>query len=235
MADQRIRMGESRRARSLRRWYRKAFVKALLPAALTHAVVIFGFVAPEPGVRYDSVAGEIHVIDMPPETKIPPPPEEIPRPATPVLGTVDVAETVTIAETEVTRGQEVVEIVAQPGAPPPPPAPEEPPREGFTFTPYTVKPKCQSGCTPEEIVKHIPPILRKAGVDCDLTMGIRIDTSGQVTATDVLRPSGKSACDIAVSEWAHTTTWTAAYNRDQAVAVWIAQPVHVTSRSSSGP
>lgn len=234
MAEHRIRMGESKRGKSLQRWYRKAFVKALLPAILAHAVVIFGLVVPEPGIRYDSVGGELDVIDMPPETKIPPPPEEIPRPATPVLGTVDVAETVTIAETEVTRGQEVAEIVAEAGAPPPP-APEEPSRESFTFTPYTVKPKCRSGCTPEEIVKHIPPILRKAGIDCDLTMGIRIDTAGQVTATDVLRPSGTSACDVAVSEWAHTTTWTVAYNRDQAVAVWIAQPVHVTSGNSSGP
>ena len=79
------------------------------------------------------------------------------------------------------------------------------------------------------IVDHIPRILRKTGLDCDLTVGIKIDTSGRVAATDVIRPSGMSACDIAVSEWARTTTWTVAYNRDQAVTVWIAQPVHVTS------
>lgn len=235
MADQRIRLGQSKRGRSLQRWYRKAFVRALLPALLVHAVVIFGFVAPEPGIRYDSAGGEIDVIDMPPEAKIPPPPEELARPATPVLGTVEVAEGVTIAETEVTEGQSVAEISGEPGAPPPAPKPVEPSRESFTFTPYTVKPKCRTGCTPEEIVGHIPPILRKAGIDCDLTVGIRIDIAGHVTATDVIRPSGMSACDIAVSEWAHTTSWTVAYNRDQPVAVWIAQPVHVTSSRSSGP
>ena len=229
MADEKIRLGQSKRGRSLQRWYRRAFVRSLSPAILLHAIVILGFVAPEPDVRYDSGGEEIAVVDMPPEAKIPPPPEEIARPAKPVLGDVDVAETVTIAETDLVENQEVAEVAAEPSAPPPAPKAVEPPKQTFTFTPYTVKPKCRSGCTPEEIVKHIPPILRKAGIDCDLTVGIRIDTAGRVTATDMLRPSGMSACDVAVAEWAVTTSWTVAYNRDEAVAVWIAQPVHVTS------
>ncbi|MDX1661014.1 MAG: energy transducer TonB [Gemmatimonadota bacterium] len=229
MAEEKIRMGTSKRGMSLDSWYRKAFFKALAPVVFAHGVVIFGFVMPEPGIDYESSGGEIAVIDMPPEARIPPPPEEIARPATPVVGGAEVAETVTIAEADVVEGQEVPEISGEPSAPPPEPKAIEPARETFTFTPYTLKPKCREGCSPEAIVKHIPPLLRKAGFDCDLTVGIRIDISGHVTATDVIRPSGMSACDIAVSKWARTTNWTVAYNRDQPVAVWIAQPVHVTA------
>jgi len=54
-------------------------------------------------------------------------------------------------------------------------------------------------------------------------MGMRIDTSGNVTATDLLRSSGNSACDTAAQQWAKTTRWSTAYNRDQPVVVWISQ------------
>ena len=110
--------------------------------------------------------------------------------------------------------------------------PAAPPAEEttFSFTPYTVKPKCQSGCTAEDILRHVPPMLKRSGVQCDVTVGIRIDLQGQVTATDMLRSSGNEACDRAAQEWARTTRWTTAYNRDQAVAVWIAQPVSIQTQ-----
>lgn len=219
------RMGRSKRGVALDAGYRTALLKALVPVTLVHAILILGLVAPRSGQSWESGGREMAVVDMPPETRIPPPPEEIPRPATPVLGTVDVAETVTIAETEIVENQEVVEAAEPAGPPPAPAAPDV--GERFSFTPYTVKPKCRSGCTPEEIVKRIPQPFRRAGFSCELTMGIRIDTAGRVTATDVLRPSGYSACDAAVADWALTTSWTVAYNRDQPVAVWIAQPVQV--------
>lgn len=100
----------------------------------------------------------------------------------------------------------------------------------FTFTPYTVKPKCESGCSAEDILRHVPPLLQRSGVQCDLTVGMRIDTEGKVTATDLLKPSGNAACDKAAEQWARTTKWTTAYNRDQAVTVWIAQPVTITTQ-----
>jgi periplasmic protein TonB len=99
----------------------------------------------------------------------------------------------------------------------------------FAFTPYTVKPRCQSRCDAEDILGHVPPLLKRSGVSCTLTVGIRIDTGGAVTATDVLRSSGNSSCDQAAQAWARTTRWTTAYNRDQAVTVWIAQPLTITT------
>lgn len=100
----------------------------------------------------------------------------------------------------------------------------------FTFTPYTLKPRCETGCSPEDILRHIPPLVQRGGVQCDLTVGLHIDMEGKVTATDVLKTSGNPACDKAAEQWAVTTKWSTAYNRDQAVPVWIAQPVSIKTQ-----
>ena len=192
-------------------------------AILVHALLLIFFVTPR-GEGFEASAEEIEVIDVPPEIKIPPPPEEIARPATPVISDEPVEEDITIAETEITENEPV------PEAPPPPPAAAEEVGSTFTFTPYTVKPKCQGGCTPEDIPRHVPPMLKRSGVSCTLTVGIRIDTRGNVTATDLLRSSGNNACDQAAQAWAKTTRWSTAYNRDQAVVVWIAQPVTIETQ-----
>jgi TonB family protein len=179
-------------------------------------------VAPR-GEGFETGIEELEVIDVPPEVKIPPPPEEIARPATPIIAEEPVEEDITIAETEITANEPV------PEAPPPSPTREEP-GNTFEFTPSTVKPKCRSGCTAEDILRHVPPMLKRSGVSCSLRMGIRIDTSGNVTATDLLKSSGNSACDQAVQEWAKTTRWSTAYNRDQAVVVWIDQPITIETQ-----
>ena len=49
---------------------------------------------------------------------------------------------------------------------------------------------------------HFSPRVEKPGLVA-LTVGIRIDTSGNVTATDLLRSSGNSACDQAAQTWAN--------------------------------
>ena len=191
-------------------------------AILVHALLLVFFVTPR-GEGFTAGIDELEVIDVPPEIKIPPPPEEIARPATPVISDEPVEEDITIAETEITENEPV------PEAPPPPPASDEV-GSTFTFTPYTVKPKCQNGCTADDILRHVPPMLKRSGVSCTLTVGIRIDTSGNVTATDLLRSSGNGACDQAAQTWAKTTRWSTAYNRDQAVVVWIAQPVTIETQ-----
>lgn len=200
--------------------YNKYFWVFTGVALTIHVLLIFFLVTPRGG-EFEARAEELEVIEIPPEIKIPPPPEEIARPATPVIAEEPVEEDITIAETTIEENEPV------PDAPPPPPSAEPEVGNSFTFTPYTVKPKCKSGC--DQVLKYIPPLLRKSGVNCSLTVGIRIDTGGRVTATDILKPSGNSACDQAVQQWAKTTTWTTAYNRDQPVVVWIAQPVSVST------
>jgi outer membrane biosynthesis protein TonB len=190
-------------------------------AAVVHALLIVFFVAPR-ATGFERGIDEFEVIDIPPEIKIPPPPEEIARPATPVISEEPVEEDITIAETDIVEDQVV------PDAPPPPPAAEGVGNQ-FTFTPYTVKPKCEKGCTADDILRYVPPLLKRSGISCSLTVGIRIDTSGAVSATDLLKSSGNPSCDSAAETWARTTEWTTAFNRDQPVVVWIAQPVSITT------
>ena len=208
----------------LRKSFGRLFAAFVAVAALVHAVLIFFLVTPR-GIGYEGRADELVVVPIPPEIQIPPPPEEIARPATPVIaaGPDAVDEDITIAETDIRQDQPL------PEAPPPlvsVPAEREV-ASTYTFTPYTVAPRCKTACSSEDVIRHVPPLLKRVGFRCALTLGIRIDTNGNVTATDMLTSSGNSACDSAAQEWAWTTTWTVAYNRDQPVAVWIAQPLAI--------
>lgn len=218
---------EAGRNAGFRKTYTRWLMRSLLAAALVHLVVIVFFVAPSRTSTFASDSEEMVAIEMPPETKIPPPPEEIARPATPVVAAEPVDEEITIAETMIEVDQPVPEA---PPAPSAPAAVEADNTEHFTFTPYTVRPKCRSNCAPEDIVRNIPKVARRAGLTCELTVGIKVDRSGSVTAIDLLKPSGSVVCDTAVRRWAAETTWTVAYNRDEPVVVWIAQPVQVVVR-----
>jgi TonB family protein len=202
--------------------YGRLFKMFTLAALVVHGVLIFFFVTPR-GEGFEARADELEVIDIPPEIKIPPPPEEIARPATPVISAEPIEEDITIAETEIVEDQPV------PEGPPPMPETAEV-GNTFTFTPYTVKPKCETNCTADDILRHIPPLLQKSGVQCDLAVGLRIDTSGNVTATQILKSSGQQGCDSAAEKWAKTTSWTTAFNRDQPVVVWISQPVSIKTQ-----
>jgi len=199
--------------------YGRLFKMFTLAALVVHGLLIFFFVTPR-GEGFEARADELEVIDIPPEIKIPPPPEEIARPATPVISEEPIEEDITIAETEIVEDQPV------PEGPPPMPETAEV-GNTFTFTPYTVKPKCETNCTAKDILRHIPPLLQKSGVQCELAVGLRIDTSGNVTATQILKSSGQQGCDSAAEKWAKTTSWTTAFNRDQPVVVWISQPVSI--------
>lgn len=218
----------SERTMALDRVYWRWFARLGAAAVVAHAVVIGFFVPPSVDFRVTSGSVELVVIDMPPETRIPPPPEEIARPATPVVGTQEVAEEVTIAETDIVEDQAIVE--APPGPPPEPGPIVEDVGPTFSFTPYTRKPACRSGCSPDDVLRYIPPLLKRGGLECELTVGIRIDTAGQVTATDLLRSSGVPGCDASAEKWALSTEWTVAYNRDEPVVVWIAQPLSIAVR-----
>jgi TonB family protein len=203
--------------------YRHYFTGFVALAAIIHGLIIFFVVVPSMNRGFASAGDEMAVIDIPPETKIPPPPEELARPATPVIATEFIEEEITIAETEIVEDAPVIHTA---------PAPIEPKvsETSFVFTPYTVKPKCVTGCSPEELLRFYPPLAKKAGISCQLKVGLRINTVGTVTNTMILDSSGHPPCDEAVQRWAMTTSWTVAYNRDQPVTVWIAQPINVTAK-----
>lgn len=212
------------RAETFKHAYWRYFIWFLVSAAVAHALVIYYAAAPPTSRGFDTVGEELAVVDIPPETKIPPPPPELARPATPVIGTAVIEEDVTIAVTEIIEDAPIAPVSS-----PPPVLALEPEVDevSFAFTPYTVKPSCKTGCAPKDLMRFYPSILRDTGIACNVTIGIRIDTAGNVTATDVLKSSGHTMCDASVRRWAETTTWTVAYNRDQPVVVWVAQPIEI--------
>lgn len=208
-----------------------------------HAVVVAGLVWATLAVGEEVTEDEevVTIIEVteevppppppPPEAEAPPPPEvDVPKGfqtlATPVIIPPDIPPPGEEVKEQDFSGEGVEGGIAA-GVPMPGPIAEE---RTFSFTPYTVKPKCRSGCSAEDILRHVPPLLKRSGVECELTVGIRIDTQGTVTATDLLKSSGNEGCDRAAQEWARTTRWTTAYNRDQAVIVWIAQPVSIQTQ-----
>jgi outer membrane biosynthesis protein TonB len=194
-------------------------------AGAVHAILIFFIVAPRGG-GYEARGNDLMVVDVPPEVRIPPPPEEIARPATPVI-----AQSPTLELEEVTIGETTIRENMAVSDAPPPPEPTAPAdvTGRYTFTPYTVRPRCTTHCRPGDVVDHVPTLLKRTGFRCVLTVGIHIDRQGRVTATDMLVSSGNNACDLAAEEWARDTSWTVAYNRDEPVAVWIAQPLTIES------
>jgi hypothetical protein len=112
----------------------------------------------------------------------------------------------------------------------PPPADDvpalAPDADRFTFTPYTVSPRCVARCATQDVLRHLPDNLPNSRV-CRTRIGLHIDTKGRVTETDILEGSGNELCDRAVETWAQTTRWTTAYNEDVPVPVWILELVEI--------
>lgn len=162
---------------------------------------------------------EIEMIDIPPEVEIPPPPEAIARPATPVVATATIDEDITIAP--VTFDENPVENL-----PPPPDEVETDISAAPAFTPYTVAPDRMND---DEIVRALereyPPLLRDAGIGGTVQVWFFIDETGIVQNQRVHTSSGHQALDDAALRVAPVFRFTPALNRDKAVPVWVAFPI----------
>jgi hypothetical protein len=79
---------------------------------------------------------EFEAIELPPEVEIPPPPEQITRPAVPVVAATELEEDITIAPT--TFEENPVENL------PPPPSDASRLSDQPVFTPYTVRPEIKA-------------------------------------------------------------------------------------------
>jgi protein TonB len=164
-------------------------------------------------------------IDLPPEIDIPPPPQQIARPATPVIATADISEDITIAPT--TFEDNPVEDL--------PPPPEEVTTTDIsaapTFTPYTVRPDIRNR---QEVARALereyPPLLRDAGIGGTVNVWFFIDENGSVQRTQVDQSSGHKALDDAAIKVADIIEFTPALNRDKRVPVWISLPITFTTR-----
>ena len=158
---------------------------------------------------------ELEAIELPPEIEIPPPPQQIARPATPVMASADIDEDITIAPT--TFEDNPVEDL-----PPPPEEQSVDISAAPTFTPFTVAPDIQNRA---EVIRAMereyPPLLRDAGIGGTVQVFFFIDEEGTVQQFQINESSGHQALDDAALAVAGVYRFSAALNRDKRVPVWV--------------
>jgi TonB family protein len=163
---------------------------------------------------------ELETIELPPEIEIPPPPQSISRPATPVISTAQVDDNITIAPT--TFEENPVEDL------PPPPTEQAGADIGAApvFTPMTVRPEIKNR---REVVaammRAYPPILRDAGIGGQALVWFFISEEGRVLDKRISKTSGHEQLDEAALEVASVYEFTPALNRDKVVKVWVQIPI----------
>jgi protein TonB len=168
---------------------------------------------------------ELEAIELPPEIEIPPPPEAIARPATPVMASADIDEDITIAPT--TFEDNPVEDL--------PPPPTETSTTDISaapvFTPFTVRPDIKNRAEISRAMeREYPPLLRDAGIGGTVNVWFFIDEDGNVERVIVTESSGHKALDDAAVKVGEIIEFTPALNRDKRVPVWISLPITFTTR-----
>ena len=163
---------------------------------------------------------ELEAIELPPEVEIPPPPEQIARPATPVISDAVIDEDVTIAST--TFEDNPIENLP----PPPTASANEDLSAAPRFTPFTVRPELRNRAeVARALERNYPPLLRDAGIGGETLVWFFIDENGRVQKTQINKSSGYEALDKAALTVAEQMQFSPALNRDKKVPVWVAIPI----------
>jgi len=168
---------------------------------------------------------EITAVALPPVVNVPPPPQQVARPATPRIGTADIAEDVTITPTTFEANP------TQNLAPPPRPARASPRDDLPRFIPYDTPPKLLN---PEEIrtllQRDYPAALREARVEGKVIIWAYVDIEGRVGTARVQQSSGFAAMDRAALDVAREMRFSPALNRDKKTPVWVQQSIVFQTR-----
>ncbi|HIB09764.1 MAG TPA: TonB family protein [Gemmatimonadetes bacterium] len=198
----------------LKRSFSSWFWGSMIAATVIH-FALFAFWPELTAADFSFDSEELEAIELPPEIEIPPPPQQIARPATPVMASADIDEDITIAPT--TFEDNPVEDL--------PPPPEEQVVDlsaAPTFTPFTVAPDIQNRA---EVIRAMereyPPLLRDAGIGGTVQVYFFIDEEGVVQQFQVNVSSGHQALDDAALAVAGVYQFSPALNRDKRVPVWV--------------
>jgi protein TonB len=170
---------------------------------------------------------ELEMIELPPEIEIPPPPEAISRPATPVMATADIDDDITIAPT--TFADNPIEDL------PPPPTDDRASdiSAAPVFTPMTVRPEIRNRPEVQAALKReYPSLLRDAGIGGTVVVWFFISEEGMVADRRVSQTSGQAQFDEAALRVADVIRFSPALNRDKRVRVWIEVPITFTVLSA---
>ncbi|MEJ2202768.1 MAG: energy transducer TonB [Gemmatimonadota bacterium] len=201
---------------------KKSFSSVFWGSMIVATVIHFTTFAFWPELTAEDVSfqmEDLETIDLPPEIEIPPPPQQIARPATPVIAEADINEDITIAPT--TFEENPVEEL--------PPPPEEEVADlsaAPTFTPFTVAPSILNRSdVVRAMEREYPPLLRDAGIGGTVRVYFFIDENGTVQDTRIDQTSGHQALDDAALKVADIYRFSPALNRDKKVPVWVSFPI----------
>jgi protein TonB len=202
----------------LKKTFDSWFWGSMIVATLVH----FGAFVFTPEMTAEDVSftsEELEAIVMPPEIEIPPPPQAISRPATPVIATADIDEDITIAPT--TFEDNPVDDL-----PPPPEEIQTDIAAAPTFTPFTVAPALQNNAeVVRALTREYPTVLRDSGIGGTVTVWFFIDENGRVLQTRVDTSSGYQQLDDAALKVAEVMRFSPALNRENRVQVWVSLPI----------
>ena len=202
----------------LRRTFGSRFWAAMIASTVLH-LAMFAFWPELTAEDFSFEETLLEAIELPPEIEIPPPPEQISRPATPVMAAADIDEDITIAPT--TFEENPVEDL-----PPPPTEAVVDLASAPVFTPMTVRPEIRNRIAVMTAMERAyPPILRDAGIGGQVVVWFFISEDGQVLDKRVSQSSGHTQLDNAALEVADVYRFTPALNRDQKVKVWSQIPI----------
>jgi TonB family protein len=204
----------------LKRTFGSWFWGSMIAATVIHfATFVFW---PEMAAEDISFAStELETIELPPEIEIPPPPQQIARPATPVIAATDIDEDITIAPT--TFDDNPVSAL------PPPPSGSDAVVDisaAPTFTPFTVAPRILNVDEVQRaMVREYPALLRDAGIGGTVRVYFFIDENGTVRDRRIDQSSGHPALDQVALAVAEVYRFSPAMNRDKVVPVWVSFPI----------
>jgi TonB family protein len=196
--------------------YASWFAGGLIGAVVVH-FCLFNFFPQLRAEDMGTAASELESVELPPQVEIPPPPQQIARPATPKVSAADISEDVTIAPT--TFESNPVENL-----PPPPKGGDASDRP--SFIPYDVPPKLQNPRQVQQALEQFyPRNLKNQGIGGRVILWVFVNEQGEVTQARVQEGSGYAALDEAARKVAAQMEFTPAQNRDKTTAVWVQQPI----------
>lgn len=196
--------------------FKRSYMDWLYGGVIAAVALHFAFFQLFPQLTAEDMGGaseEMEAVELPPQVEIPPPPQQIARPATPKVAEATVDEDVTIAPT--TFEENPVEKL-----PPPPKAGS--PKDRPSFIPRDVEPRATNDAEIQRLLKRLyPPMLRDAGVGGQVTLWLFVNKDGVVEKAQVQQSSGYDAFDTAARKVAMQMEFRPAMNRDKPIGVWV--------------
>lgn len=191
---------------------------ALLTSVGIHFLA-FEFFPKMQAADLDFAPDELAAIELPPEVRIPPPPEAIVRPARPRVSEDILDEDITIAST--TFDENPVSELA-----PPPPDVEADPSEQPVYVDRDIEPRLLNGPDMLRLLaKLYPRVLKEARIGGNVVLWVWVDAEGNPSRAQIYRSSGYGQLDDAALAIVERMKFSAAMLRDKPIGVWIAQPI----------